>query len=113
MKFLNLCVLFSLALLLLTCSNKQKQLTGRWQKVNDSGITIEFTESGQYYLEIQEEKLLQQPYDYWPDSARNNLQIGKDTARIIGHVQFLEDNKISITTTRPASKNALEYQRVE
>ena len=111
MKFVrSLSVLF--VLLLFACSDRSGQLIGKWQKSDDSRVIIEFTDSGQYFLEFKGEMVLPQQYSYRPDSKENNLQIGEDTAAVIGQVDFLDDDRILITTTRPASSRGLQYSRI-
>jgi hypothetical protein len=101
---------FCIALLFFACNNKQGQLVGKWQKSDDPNVVIEFKNGGIYEISMKGEKLPSLKYVYSPGLNGNNLQIGEDSLKLIGNIEFVQKDKIHIKTSKPDM--TIEYQRI-
>lgn len=109
MKKLILLMPFFATLFLSSCDSKQGQLVGKWQRTGNPDVIIEFKNNGIYELSVKNEKLPTLRYTYLPDSKENNLEIGEDLETFIGNVEFINEDKIVIKSTKPDT--AIEYTR--
>lgn len=109
-KYIPLLTYFCIVLFLIACNNRKNQLIGKWQKSDNPNVTIEFKADGIYELLIKDEILPSFKYKYSPDLKENNLQIGEDSLKLIGTVEFIQNDKIRIKTLKP--NDTIEYLRI-